>query len=82
MNGWLDRMKAIHPSRLEIMKVIHQEALELLECGAAFTFSNQDEFNTCMNRMQQNMHSSGGAHYVIQNAGATSKILNIALSKN
>jgi len=29
MNGWLERMKAIHPNRLEIMKVIHQEALEL-----------------------------------------------------
>jgi len=59
-----------------------QEALEVLECGAAFTFTNEEVFNTCMNRMQQNMHSSGGAHYVIQNAGATSKILNIALSKN
>ena len=41
MNGWLDRMKAIHPSRLEIMKVIHQEALELftrqnIDYGDAF----------------------------------------------
>ncbi len=59
-----------------------QEAVELLKCAAAFTFSNEDEFNTCMHCMEQKISSSGGAHYVMKNAGATAKILNIALSKN
>jgi 3-deoxy-D-manno-octulosonic-acid transferase len=58
-----------------------QEAIDLLACGAAWTFSDQDEFNACMEKMKPLHHASGGADYVQRNAGATLKILNKALSK-
>lgn len=59
-----------------------QEAIDLLHLGAAFTFSNQQEFNSCLSEMQLKIQDSGGSQFVESNAGATLKILNKALSKN
>jgi 3-deoxy-D-manno-octulosonic-acid transferase len=57
------------------------EAIDLMKIGAAHSFTNQEEFNYCIEKFGVNNQSSGGKHYIQNQSGATSKILNSAFSR-